>query len=210
MGRGGGGRDEIPREHGGHDAEGRWAEFKDGVFEAALLDTEVVIQPRESNTWGALSLDHVYEFMGGLALAARHVTGKDPDACFDDFREPAARARRSLEGKPSGARLGRRCSTPSYVADLQQGGASSAEKFAETFRNVYGWNVMKPSAIDQELWNELYATYVDDVHGLGVRDFFARVNPYAMQEMTAVMVETARKGYWKASDVQLIDAVPPA
>ena len=42
----------------------KWSYFREGVFEAALQDAEVVVQPRESNAWGALSLDHVYEFMG--------------------------------------------------------------------------------------------------------------------------------------------------
>ena len=36
------------------------------AFEVALTRTDAVVQPRQSNTWGALSLDHVYEFMGGL------------------------------------------------------------------------------------------------------------------------------------------------
>ena len=35
---------------------------------------------------GALSLDHVYEFMGGMNLAVRNVTGKDPDAYLSDYR----------------------------------------------------------------------------------------------------------------------------
>ena len=35
---------------------------------------------------GALSLDHVYEFMGGMNLAVRNVTGKDPEAYFADYR----------------------------------------------------------------------------------------------------------------------------
>ena len=46
------------------------------MLEAALTRTDVVVQPRQSNTWGALSLDHVYEFMGGMNLAVRNVTGK--------------------------------------------------------------------------------------------------------------------------------------
>ena len=33
-----------------------------------------------------LSLDHVYEFMGGMNLAVRNVTGKDPDAYLSDYR----------------------------------------------------------------------------------------------------------------------------
>ena len=33
-----------------------------------------------------MSLDHVYEFMGGMNLAVRNVTGKDPDAYLSDYR----------------------------------------------------------------------------------------------------------------------------
>ena len=92
---------------------------------------------------------------------------------------------------------------PAYIGELQEGGASSAEQFAETFRNTYGWNVMKPAAIDDALWNELYDVYVDDRYDIGIEDFFRRENPYALQEMTAVMLETVRKGYWEASARQV-------
>ena len=58
---------------------------------------------------------------------------------------------------------------PAYIGELQEGGASSAEQFAETFRNTYGWNVMKPA--DDALWNELYEVYVDDRYDIA-RTFF--------------------------------------
>ena len=67
-------------------SEKDWEQYNQYAFEAALTRTDVVVQPRQSNTWGALSLDHVYEFMGGLNLAVRHVTGKDPDAYLSDYR----------------------------------------------------------------------------------------------------------------------------
>ena len=66
--------------------EKHWEVFQKFAFEAALNSTDVVVQPRQSNTWGALSLDHVYEFMGGMNLAVRNVTGKDPDAYLSDYR----------------------------------------------------------------------------------------------------------------------------
>ena len=86
-----------------------------------------------------------------------------------------------------------------------KGGASSAESFAETFRNTYGWNVMKASAIENRLWDNLYNTYINDDLKLGVHKFFKKENPYALQEMSAVMLETVRKGYWKATDKQIKD-----
>ena len=179
-----------------------WSFYADGLFEAALADTEIVVQPRQSHTWGALSLDHVFEFMGGLSLAVRHVTGKDADAYFNDFRN-AHRPRVTDLRETVWTEARSTLLNPAYVGEMQEGGASSAEHFAETFRNTYGWNVMKPAAIDDTLWNELYAVYVDDRYDLGVEAFFRRENPYALQEMTAVMLETVRKGYWDASPRQV-------
>ncbi len=37
----------------------------------------------------------------------------------------------------------------------------------------------------------------------GYTVFFEAENPAALQEITAVMLETARKGYWKATEEQL-------
>ena len=179
-----------------------WSFYADGIFEAALAGTEVVVQPRESNTWGALSLDHVYEFMGGLSMAVRHVTGRDADAYFNDFRN-THRPRVTDLNETVWTEARSTLLNPAYIGELQEGGASSAEQFAETFRNTYGWNVMKPAAIDDALWNELYEVYVDDRYDIGIEAFFRRENPYALQEMTAVMLETVRKGLWDASQQQV-------
>lgn len=84
-----------------------------------------------------------------------------------------------------------------------QGGANSVDGLAEMARNAYGWNVMKPKAVDKEMWNEMYDVYVKDKYNLGIHEQMGRVNPSAMQEMTATMMETARKGYWKATPEQL-------
>ena len=179
-----------------------WSFYAEGIFEAALADTEIVVQPRESHTWGALSLDHVYEFMGGLSMAVRHVTGRDADAYFNDFRN-AQRPRVTDLEETVWTEARSTLLNPAYIGEMQEGGASSAEQFAETFRNTYGWNVMKPAAIDDALWNELYEVYVDDRHDIGIEAFFRRENPYALQEMTAVMLETVRKGLWDATAQQV-------
>jgi len=182
--------------------EKAWGEFNEGVFEAALLNTEAVVQPRQSNTWGALSLDHVYEFMGGLNLAIHEVTGNDAESYFNDFRNasnPRIQGLKEAIGVESRTTL----LNERYIKEHMSGGASSADGFAETFRNTFGWNVMKPSVIEERLWNDLYDVYVEDKLNLKVHDFFERENPYALQEMTAVMLETVRKGMWKATPEQV-------
>ena len=184
--------------------EDQWEDMRQYAFEAALANTDAVIQPRQSNTWGALSLDHVYEFMGGMNMAVRHVTGKEPDAYLSDYRN-RNHAKMQEVKEAIGVESRTTLFNPTYIKEKMQGGASDANTFAELVQNTYGWNVMKPEAIDNEMWDGIYDTYVKDQFNLGTRTFFEQKNPAALQEMTAVMMESARKGYWKASDAQLKD-----
>lgn len=182
--------------------EKNWEQMQQYALEAALTNTDAVIQARQSNTWGALSLDHVYEFMGGMNLAVRNVTGKDPDAYMSDYRNHNNMRMQELK-EAIGIESRTTIFNPSYIKEKMKGESSAAAGFAEIIQNTYGWNVMKPEAIDDELWDEVYDVYVQDKFDIGVRDFFEEENPAALEEMTAVMMETARKGMWEASDEQL-------
>ena len=183
-------------------SEEDWEKMREHAFEAALTRTDVVVQPRQSNTWGALSLDHVYEFMGGMNLAVRNVTGKDPDAYLSDYRN-RNNARMQEVKEAIGVESRTTILNPQYIKEKMKGGAGDASFFADITRNTYGWNVMKPEAIDDELWNDIYATYIADKNNLGLKEYFKSVNPAAIQEMTAVMLETVRKGMWNATPEQV-------
>lgn len=185
-------------------SEKDWETVKQFAFEAALVNTDAVVQPRQSNTWGALSLDHVYEFMGGMNLAVRHVTGKDPDAYLSDYRN-RNNVRMQEVKEAIGVESRTTIFNPAYIREKMKGEAGAAATFAEIVQNTYGWNVMKPKAIDKELWDEIYNIYVKDKFGLGLQAYFEKQNPAALEEITAVMMETARKGMWKASEQQLAD-----
>ncbi len=185
-------------------SEKNWEAFRQFAFEAALTRTDAVIQPRQSNTWGALSLDHVYEFMGGLNLAVRNVTGKDPDAYLSDYRN-----RNNFRMQEVKEAIGVESRTtifnPAYIKEKMKGEAGGAGAFAEIIQNTYGWNVMKPAAIDKEMWDEIYNVYVKDKFELGVQEYFETQNPAALEEITAVMMETIRKGMWQATEQQMAD-----
>lgn len=183
-------------------SEEDWEAYEAFAFEAALTRTDVVVQPRQSNTWGALSLDHVYEFMGGMNLAVREVTGKEPDAYMADYRN-RNHSRMQEVKEAIGVESRTTILNPAYIREKMKGGAGDAGSIADVIRNTYGWNVMKPDVIDNELWDGIYDTYVADVNNLGTKDFFRHTNPAALEELTAVMLETARKGMWKATDAQL-------
>ncbi len=181
-----------------------WGSHKAGLLRAVLHNTDVVVQPRQSNTWGALSLDHVYEFMGGMNLAVRSVTGKDPDAYFADYRNRNNVRMQELK-EAIGIESRSTIFNPTYIKEAMKSGSSTAAHISEIVTNTYGWNVTKPDVIDKEMWDKIYDVYIKDEMNLGIQDYFKQSNPAAMQEITAVMMETARKGMWKASEQQLSD-----
>ncbi len=185
-----------------YDSREDWEQYSEHLFRSALDETDIVVQPRQSNTWGALSLDHVYEFMGGLNLSVRSVTGKDPEAYLADYRK---RSHFRIQGLKEAVGVESRATllNKHYVAEVLKGDASSLGQITEFVTNSYGWEAMKPTLLEDSYWNEVYDVYIKDSFKLGVQEKFAEVYPDAMTEITAVMLETSRKGLWQASAEQL-------
>ena len=180
-------------------SDNHWNENVQGLFRAALQNTDAVVQSRSSNSWGPLSLDHVYEFTGGINLAVKNVTGKDPSAYFNDLRTPG-RAKIQEVSEAIMVEAHSSILNPKYISEMMQEGPSALQSFAAVFENSFGWETMKPDAVKDHLWDKYKEVYVDDSLKLGVPQAFEQKNPYAMQQMTAVMLEAIRKGMWSADE----------
>jgi cobaltochelatase CobN len=179
-----------------------WGVVEKELFATALKETDVIIQPRQSNTWGPISLDHVFEFTGAMSLTVKTLTGKEPEAYMADYRNRNCKRMQNLK-EAVAVETRATILNPTFVRERMKGDATTAQMFGKIFRNIFGWHVMRPSAMDKELYNDLYRMYVADENNLRLQEYFDRVNPAAYQVMTAVMLESARKGYWKPTDEQL-------
>ncbi|MCM1218405.1 MAG: cobaltochelatase subunit CobN [Lachnospiraceae bacterium] len=182
--------------------EENWGKMDKNLFKAAITNTDMIVQPRQSNTWGPISLDHVYEFTGALSLAASSINGKEPDAILADYRNsylPRLQDTKGAVAIESRATI----LNPEFIRQRMKGGATTAQMFGEIFRNIFGWSATRPSALSENIYNDLYDIYVKDVNNLGIEEYFERTNPVALQEMTATMLESSRKGFWKADKDQI-------
>ncbi len=182
--------------------EKNWGSYDANLFATAMEQTDAIVQPRQSNTWGPISLDHVYEFTGGLSLSVKNVTGKEPEAYMADYRN---RTNRRMQSATQAIAVETRATVlnANFVKERMKGGEGSAQMFGKIFRNIFGWHVTRPSSMNSELYNDLYRMYILDENNLGIKEHFMKVNPAAFQTVTSVMMESARKGYWKATPEQL-------
>ena len=52
------------------------------------------------------------------------------------------------------------------IQERMKDGEVRSTEFGEIFRNIFGWHVMRPSAMDKELFNDLYRMYIKDENKL--------------------------------------------
>ena len=57
-----------------------------------------------------------------------------------------------------------------------------------------------PGPWNNKYWEEIHDVYVQDKYGEELKDFFDKNNPWALQSITARMLEADRKNYWKAPE----------
>jgi cobaltochelatase CobN len=174
----------------------------DGLYQQQLKGTDSVALSRSSNVVSALTLDHYFEYLGGMTMAIRDTTGRSPETYVSDVRD-AVRASMLTAEQALRNDMRTKYWNPKWIIALQQEGFSGAAEISETTKNLFGWQVTKPEAIGDDVWDTVERIYVQDSLKLGMREWFDASNPYAYQSMTATMLEAARKGYWKASQEQL-------
>jgi cobaltochelatase CobN len=174
----------------------------DGLYEEALRGTDTVLRVWASNMTSQLSNHHAYEYLGGLSMAVKAVTGNEPQAFITDVRDPNGARVRDFD-EVLATNLHSELLNKSWIEGLKQHDYAGAGHIAELVRNSFGWSVTRPGSVSQEAWGEIYNVYIKDSYHMGLNDWFEHVAPHALQEVAATMLEASRKGVWNASREQV-------
>uniref|UniRef100_UPI0035B3313D cobaltochelatase subunit CobN n=1 Tax=Zoogloea sp. TaxID=49181 RepID=UPI0035B3313D len=180
--------------------ESQWGQPGAGgenLYAAHLKGTEGAVLSRTSNLYGMLTTDDPFQYLGGIALAVRHLDGKAPELYISNLRGQAG-------GKVEGAagflakELATRNFHPGYIQGLMKEGYASTLQVLDGINNFSGWQSVAREIVRDDQWQEFVDVYVRDKHRLGLKDWFERQNPHALAQSIERMLEAARQGYWKA------------
>jgi cobaltochelatase CobN len=167
------------------------------LFAEQLKGTEAAVLSRSSKLHGILSTDHPFEYLGGLAMAIRHLDGKSPSLYIADLREPASRmtsAARFLADE-----LRTRVLNPHWISGMQKEGYAGTLELLNATNNLWGWQVTAPDMVRADQWQAVHDTFVNDIRQLGLKAWFEQHNPTAQAQIIERLIEAVRKGYWEAS-----------
>jgi len=191
--------DDYLRKLGHGYGNGFWGESMEDVFRLALSGTEKIVQSSSTMLYGALDNDDMFMYMGGLATAIRNIDGteKSPELVITNTRDPGKPEMTTID-KFIGNEFRSRYVNPTWIEGMKKEGYAGAGEMRQFVEYLWGWDATVTETVDEVMWQETFGVYVEDKHTLGMQQFFETSSPFAYQDITARMLETVRKGYWKA------------
>ncbi len=178
--------------------ESKWGERPAvNVYAEQLKGVQGALLSRTSNLYGMLTTDDPFQYLGGLGLAVRHLSGKTPALYISNLRDsdnPRAETAAGFLAKE----LTSRYYHPGWIQEMQKQGYSGALEILDTVNNLWGWEATAPETVRDDQWAEFKAVYVDDKLKLGIKEWFEQQHPHAQAQIVERMLEAIRKGYWQA------------
>ena len=183
-----------------------WGDTNPLVFLRALSNSDTIVASRNTNQYGVLDNDDFFDYWGGLSMTVEEISGKAPKFNVLMYANKNNAHISSLE-EVMYQEIAARYDNPDWIKGMMGEGYSGARYMSNKFiSNLHGWQVTRPSAVTDDLWNRIYNTYYNDKYGIGVKDWLmSGNNAYSMISMSGTMLTTIHDGYWNADKATISD-----
>ena len=173
------------------------------LYAAHLRGTQGAVLSRTSNTYGMLTTDDPFQYLGGIALAVRHLDGRAPRLYISNLRGDSGRVEEAAQFLAK--ELATRQFHPGYIKGLMAEGYAGTLQVLDATNNFWGWTAVAREIVRDDQWQEMVEVYVRDKHRLGLREWFERDNPHALAQTIERMLEAERQGYWKTDAATIVE-----
>ncbi|WP_319549633.1 cobaltochelatase subunit CobN [Desulfogranum marinum] len=175
--------------------EKHWGLDAPQLLKEQLKGVDVALHSRSSNVYGLLDNDDFYQYLGGLSMAIRHLSGRTPKTMVTR-QQQTGQVEVEDVAKTLGREIRSRYLNPHWIEGMKKEGYAGAREMANYVEYLWGWQVTTPEKIDAVKWQQSYEVYVEDKYDLGLQHFFNQASPWAHQSITSRMLESIRKAYW--------------
>lgn len=182
--------------------EGAWGEEAEAASIDAIRGSQYVLRSWSDVTRGPTTDRYQWKHGGALALAVEHVNGFKPRYVLSDLRDlKRARLVEAEDALRMDFRV--RAFNRKWIEGLMKEGYAGADQLQVVVANAYGWQTTRSESVPDEFLEKFVDLYVRDSLDLGLREFFEKENPWALQGISATLLEMSRKGMWNASPESL-------
>lgn len=163
---------------------------------AHLRHTDAALMSRSSHLYAMVSSDDPFQYLGGLAAAAK-VAGSTKDIALHVSQlQDATEQHTETAAQAIALEMQSRYLHPGWLKAQQAEGWSGALQVLKAVQYSFGWQSIAPGTVRADHWQSFYDVLVKDKHKLGVPDWLKQ-NPQAYAQALERMVQAERMGYWK-------------
>ncbi|AFC85721.1 cobaltochelatase subunit CobN [Frateuria aurantia] len=181
------------RDWGGHAYAARTeGEAAPEAFGRRLAEIDLVVQNQDNREHDLLDSNDYYQFQGGMAVAARHLGGRQPAIYHADHSNPEVPRVRSLREEVARV-LRSRVVNPKWMDGVKRHGYKGAAEMAATVDYLFGYDATARVVEDYQ-YAMVGAAYLDDA---ATRDFLREHNPQALSDICERLLEAVARGLWQ-------------
>jgi cobaltochelatase CobN len=172
----------------GQDSDGAAAP---DAFAQRMAGLDAVLHNQDNREHDILDSGDYYQFMGGMAAAVEHLSGKSAALYHGDFSVPGAPQIRALSEEV--ARVVRsRAVNPKWIDGVKRHGYKGAFEMAATVDFLFAFDATTGVVADHQ-----YALVADAyVHDDDTRAFLQQHNPLALRSIGERLLEAMQRGLW--------------
>ncbi|CCQ50721.1 cobaltochelatase subunit CobN [Crocosphaera watsonii] len=170
------------------------------VFERRLKQLQIVLHNQDNREHDLLDSDDYYQFQGGLTVAVRALTGKNPETYFGDNAIAAHPKVRRL--KEEIARVYRsRVINPKWIKGVMRHGYKGAFEMSATVDYLFAYDATA-NCVEDFMYQGVAEAYLFDET---VQQFIQEKNPWALRDMAERLLEANQRGLWQDVDSNTLD-----
>lgn len=163
------------------------------TFRRRLLTVEATIKSEDTREIDMFDSDDFYSYHGGMVAAVKAVKGVAPLSFSGDSSDPRRVRVRTLEEETRHI-FRSRVLNPKWIESMKRHGYKGAADFASLVEVSFGWDATA-EVLDDWLYEALAQKYALDPD---MQEWFKKVNPWALQTITAQLLEAIERGMWQA------------
>jgi cobaltochelatase CobN len=140
-----------------------WGIPGEEVFRLNLAQTDAIVHNMNSNIYGFIDNDDVFQYVGGLASAYRYITGSgSPEVYVTDNRDPDENPTVSSLSVVIHRELRTRYLNPKWIEGMRGEGYAGTREISNFMEHLWGWDATMPDLITESMWQQVYEAYKGD------------------------------------------------
>jgi cobaltochelatase CobN len=173
-----------------------------GAVRDCFARIEVAVKNIDNREHDLFDSDGYFQYHGGMVVAVRALSGRDPKAWVGDSADPARV--RALSLAEEARRVFRaRVTNPRWIGAMVRHGYKGAFELAATVDYLFGYDATT-GVVDDWMYEAISDKYVRDPD---VGEFLRKSNPWALHAMAERLLEAADRGLWAEPEAGTLDAL---